>query len=142
MINMRVNSNTESSREIKRLYLTRRRPEVLVGIFGIYSEFDSMSKWFTRQPINFFTSSHKNLLPDKIDTVNELCNRMFYLDSCIHFHEIKILMLIEKKLYCTGSFIINRLCSQDSCFPHFISNDFINCRGGRFLNQLLVSTLN
>ncbi len=70
-------------------------------------------------PDNAFAACNFYLFFYKIKIHHFFCNAMFYLYARVHFHEIKIAMLINQKLNSTNTFIIYCRCSFNSSFSHF-----------------------
>ena len=67
---------------------------------------------------------------------------MFYLDSGVHFHEIKFSGLIQKKFYGSCTFIACCLCCPYCCLTHFLSQIIRDCDTWRLFDHFLVTSLN
>ena len=67
---------------------------------------------------------------------------MFYLDSGVHFHEIKLSGLIQKKFYGSCTFIACCLCCPYCCLTHFLSQIIRDCDTWRLFDHFLVTSLN
>ena len=134
MINMRIYTNAESTRKMKRFYISRGRSESSFRIFCIYPEFNAMTLRFFRKRLNFFAGRYKNLLPDKIYTTNIFCHGMLNLNPSIHFHKVEIFVLIQQKFNGPGTFIINRLGTKHGSLSHFFSQCLVKRRRRGFLN--------
>ena len=79
---------------------------------------------------------------NEIHSSNQLCNRMFYLKSSIHLHEIKfICCCVKDEFYSTCVVISNSLCSHYGSLSNFISKFLTNVRRC-FFNNFLMSSLN
>lgn len=65
-----------------------------------------MTLRFTGRSINMLAHCHKYLLAKQVNIIYHLGYGMLNLNSRIHFHKIKILMLINKEFYSTRALVI------------------------------------
>ena len=66
---------------------------------------------------------------------------MFHLDSGVHFHEIEISGLIQKKFYGSGTFVACCFCGAYCCLSHFLSKLMRNGNTWRFFDHFLMTSL-
>ena len=75
--------------------------------------------------VQLFPMGNAKLLTNQIDARQLFCHRMLHLDARIHFHEIKILVLIEQKFDSPGRIIFGRFHNIDGrladFFPQFMA---------------------
>ena len=45
-------------------------------------------------------------------------NRVFHLNTGVHFHEIEFIFRSEQEFNGSGTFVVDRFCRLDSCFAH------------------------
>ena len=86
--------------------------------------------------------SDTDLLFYKIHTSYPFCDRMLYLDTGIHFHEIKSAVFIKKKLYRSGIFISGCFRRIYCRLSHSASKFLGDHLTWRLLDHLLVISLN
>ena len=84
--------------------LTGRRGE-LEGVFGIDPAFDRMPRDLDIRLLitQLQTCCRTNLLTNDIDPGDHFGNRMLYLNSRIHLHEVIIMIRIEQKFHGTDT---------------------------------------
>ena len=90
----------------------------------------------------FLPSSNFNLLFYDINSCDEFCHGMLYLNPSVHLHEVKFAFtFIVKKLDGPSIFIANRFCCADGCRSDLVSNCLTDCYGWRFFEDFLVVSL-
>src|SRR5690606_10804487 len=94
---------------------------------------------FTR---NWNTSSYFNLLFNQVEIDDLFRNRVFHLNTRVHFHKIEILVFIHQKLNGTCTLVIHSLRTFNRCFTHFLTQFWSHKWRRRLFNKLLMSTLN
>ena len=62
-----------------------------------------------------------NLFFDQVAPINFFRNRVFHLDPGVHFDEIKMPLLIDKKLDRAGIFVTDRFGQLHGNVPHFLA---------------------
>ena len=87
------------------------------------------------------SGSDTDLLFDKIHASHPLCDRMFHLDSGIHFHEIKSAIFIKKEFNRSGIFIPGCFCRFYCCLTHSGTKIIGNHLARRLLDHLLMISL-
>jgi len=120
----------------------RTWPEIIIGIFSIDPAFDGMHTGIIIQSRNGFAGSNFYLFLDQVVIGYFFCNTMFNLDPGIHFHEIKIPVLVYKEFNSTHTFIIDGTGSFLGSFTHFIAKLRCHEWRWRFFNKFLMSSLN
>src|SRR5690606_4851981 len=123
---------------------TGRGAEIVVGVVGIDAALDGMPIYLDVVLINFQRKSLRNmkLLRDEVDARDLLRNRVFDLNTCVHFQKIKSLSLdIDQKLNRTGIAISDMTGKAQRSLmqpgPQGVWQ--AGCRG--FFDQFLVATL-
>src|SRR5207249_11899611 len=98
-IGSRVDADSWSTRRVPACDLTRRRL-VRDRIFGVDAAFECVpTEMNVILPVRqLFTGRDKNLVSHQIDPCDQLSDRMFNLDAGIHFHEVKVVSLVDEKL--------------------------------------------
>src|SRR5690606_29023197 len=91
---------------------------------------------------NFFTSSYLDLLFYQV-VVNYLFrNRMLYLDTGIHLHEIELAVLVHQELDGAHAFVTDSHGAFNSRIAHAFTQVVSNEWRRGFLYKFLVTTLN
>ena len=62
-----------------------------------------------------------DLLFDQVNSRHPLCDRMFYLDSCVHLHKVEIVILLEQKFNRSCICIMCSFCRFHRCISHFLA---------------------
>ncbi len=94
LIQCAVNTNTYTARELQVRHHTGAWPKIVDRILSIDPAFDCMAV----EPDLFLTVSQREsrgqsyLLLNQVDPCNSLGNRVFNLNTCIHFHEVELLI--------------------------------------------------
>src|SRR4030095_5941108 len=96
-IHMRIKTDSMTSRLMQYSDPAGTWSEVVVRIFGIDTTFDGMKFRIIILSCDGCSRSNFDLLLYKVIIGNFFCNAMLHLDTGIHFHEIKIPMLVYKK---------------------------------------------
>ena len=102
-----TNPNTRPAGLVQYSYAAGGRPEIIVRIFSIYAAFNGMHLRRIISAGYFLTFRNFYLFFYKIIIYYLFRNTMFHLYSRMHFHGIKIAMLIYKKFNGANAFIIN-----------------------------------
>ena len=118
-----------------------RWTEVVKSVFSINANFYTVHFWEIVFARDFFSGSNFDLLTNQIESNNLLCDRVFHLNTCIHFHEVEVPVFINQKLNRSSPFIGNEFCSFNSSIPHFLTELISHERRRRLLYQFLVTTL-
>ena len=139
---MAIYSNTMATRLVQHSYLSRRWPEIIVRIFCIYAAFNSVHLRIISFAYDLFAHCYFNLFFYEVVVDHFFCNTMFYLDTCIHFHEVKIAVFIYKEFDCSYTFVVDGLCCLDCCCTHFFTKICCHERRRRFFYQFLMAALN
>src|SRR5450432_1972920 len=126
---------------VKHRYLAGAWSEIIIGIFGIDTALNGMSLRFIIFSADRFACRYFNLFFYQIKIYHFLRNTMFYLYAGIHFHEIKIAVLVYKKLNRSHTFIVNSRCSFYCGLTHPLSKFWCHKRRRRFFYQLLMTAL-
>ena len=88
-----------------------------------------------------FASGHTDHLLDKIQTIDHFSDRMFHLQSCVHLQKIEILVSADDKFHRAGRPVVHRLRKIYRLAAHCGACFRRNERTWRFLNHLLVASL-
>ena len=131
---MRINTNPMSTRTMVFCYFSRARTKIHSRIFSIYSALYCMHKGIIIFTRNLFSCSNLNLLFYEIKINYLFSDRMFYLNSRIHFHKIEIAIFIHKKFYRSNSFILYSFCCFYSCNSHSFAQFICHKRRWRFFH--------
>src|SRR5262245_37593895 len=112
-------------------------------ILGIDAAFHNVSSEFdvllaVRQ---LPAGSNQNLITNDIDPRNALRHRMLHLDASVHFHEVELLVLINKELERADVGITDRLNGSNDLLPNFYAELRRHDDGRRFLNEFLMTPL-
>src|SRR5205814_4251778 len=83
-----------------------------------------------------------NLISYNVGKRHHFCHGMLYLDAGIHLHEVKTVVLIEKKFKGARTGIANLLAGLDGSISHFSAQLWRQDRGRRLLKEFLVPALN
>ena len=131
-----------STRRVQGLNHSWRWTKIIIWILGIDTTFDRVEFGIIVFSAQSVSSSHFDLLRNQV-IINDLFgNRVFNLNSRVHFHKIEIAVFVHQKLNCTCPFIFDKFGGFYSGFPHFFPQ-FICHKGRRgFFGQFLVTTLN
>ena len=85
---------------------------------------------------------YADLFLNQIKTCNEFRYRMLYLQTGVHFQEIKIQFFVEQKLDGTGTAVIGGTGHVYGSLAHLLSEFGGQYRTRRLFNQFLVAALN
>src|SRR5512132_2374110 len=96
---MRVDANAAATWRIIKIDAARRCLEVVGGIFGIDTAFDRVQPRFRARDVRRkrLARGDAYLLLDEVASINLLRDGVLYLDTCVHFHEIKTPVAVEQK---------------------------------------------
>ena len=99
---MRVDSNAAATWCIVKIDAAGRRLKVVGGIFGVDAALHGVEAWDCAHNIRRkrLASGDADLLFYEIASINLLGNRVFHLNACVHFHEIKMFILIQQEFDC------------------------------------------
>src|SRR5690349_2548031 len=123
---------------------SRRRKKALGGIFGIDPTFNHVASAYDVFLLEFKIAGRRdtNLLLNEIDPGQYLGNRVFDLNSRIHFEEEKFLRFgVEQKFDRTCPAIIDPAGEVQGSLKHGPPDLRGQGWRGRFLDQFLVATL-
>ena len=84
---------------------------------------------------------HTKLFLYQVHAYHFFRNRMFYLQTGIHFQEVEIAVLVDQELNRTGSFVMHSLCRSHSCLTHFLTQFRSDERRRSFFHNFLVTAL-
>ena len=131
---MRINTNPMSAGTMVFCYFSRARTKIHSRIFRIYSALYCMHNWIIIFTRNLFSCSNLNLLFYEIKINYLFSDRMFDLNSRIHFHKIEIAIFIHKKFYRSNSFILYSFCCFYSRNSHSFAQFICHERRWRFFH--------
>ena len=122
---------------------TRRRHEIIFGIFGTDTALYGMSALLQvfLLIMKRFTVSNTNLVLHQVHPYYFFCNRVFHLEACIHFEEIKVTMFVYEEFDGAGTFVMNGFCRGYSRFSHLLAKLGSNKRRGGFFHYFLITAL-
>ena len=138
---MGIQPHAGTARRNKEIDLSGRGGKVVEGIFSIDTAFDGMT------PDNnvFLTQFQRlargdpDLLFDQVNAGNSFGNRMLHLNTGVHFHEVKFIVIVEQELDRTGTGVIGGFGCFDSGGTDLFTQFGGKSRTGRFLDQFLVA---
>ncbi len=119
------------------------RQEAVVGIFGIQAHFDGVSvQWhlLLRQRQGLATG-HGDLPGHQVQPGDALGHRVFDLQPRVHLQKVKAPFAVEQKLDGAGADIVHGARRGHRRRAHLRAQCGRDRRGGRFLEHLLVPTL-
>ena len=88
----------------------------------------------------FFAGSNTDLFLNNVDAGDQFGNRMFNLNTRIHFDEIEFAVFIQK-FKCACATIADFLAGVGTTFTDTVNQSAGNVRGRRFLDNLLMASL-
>src|SRR4030042_6967458 len=120
---MRVNSNTWSPGDEYLFNNSRKGCKAVIWILGVDPTFycPTVLTNLLLTELNLTSCCNNNLLSHQIYTCYHFCNWMLYLKTRINLVEIKILVCVHKKLYCSRINISYGVHNLDSGLGHFLS---------------------
>ena len=123
---------------------TRRRHEVVFRIFGTDTAFDSMTTLFQLflLEVQRFATGYTQLFLHQIHSNYFFRNRMFYLQTGIHFQEIEVTVLVYQEFNGTSPLIVHCLGSSHCRFTHLLTQFRSHERRRSLFHNFLVTTLN
>src|SRR6187399_737430 len=139
---MTIDTNTMTTGLMKDSNFSWRRTKIIVWIFSINAAFNSMTLRIIIFAGYFFTHRNFQLLFYKIKVDHFFCYTMLHLYTGVHFHEIKIAILINKKFNSAYTFITDGTCCLLCCITHFLTKLICHKWRWRFFYQLLMTALN
>ena len=92
-------------------------------------------------PFQFLAISNSNLCFNQVDSCNPFCDRMFYLDTSVHFHKVKAFIFFKEKFNRSCILISCCLCCKNSYLSHFLTKFLIYYGRWGFLNDFLMISL-
>src|SRR6185369_6897288 len=112
-------------------------------IFSIDTAFDRMAVdlYIALLVTELVTESNPDLLSHDIDAGNHLCNRVLYLNPCIHLHEVKVVVLVDQELNCSGAVIPYGFRSPYGRIPHCLTQSRGTHSRRCLFNYLLMTPL-
>ncbi len=116
----RIDSHAGASGQMEGIDFSRRRHES-IGVFSIDSTFDTrtIKGDILLGEANRLAAGNLNLLLHQIDPRHHFRHWMLDLDPGVHFHEVEVIILIEKKLHRTRTDVAHGLCSINGDLSHF-----------------------
>ena len=102
----------------------------------------SASSDFWLCQVKFFPGGNPKLQLNKIKPCDHFCNRMFHLQTGVHFHKVKATFFPHNKLNRSSTRIFDCFCRCHCGICHFFSYFIVNKKWWRFFNYFLVTTLN
>ena len=117
---------------------------ILVGIFGIDAELDHMAIEIDILLLENELLTHRNadLLSDQIDACQLFGHGVLHLDARVDFHEVEVVLFIEKKLHGPGRMVFCLFHNFDSCLSDLFAQLRRQDGAWRLLDQLLAASLN
>ena len=142
-VEMGIEADTDASWGVEEIDGTWARAEVVGGIFGIDTEFDGVAEGseIIELRAKAFACGDANLFANEIDTVDFFGHGVFDLDAGIHFEEVVVASVIDKKLHGAGVFVVNGFGEFDGGFAHPFTQIVIEKGGGGFFKEFLVAPL-
>src|SRR5690606_17802283 len=121
----------------------RTRSEVVLWIFSIDAGLDGMSILtnFILLVVKRFIVGYPDLRLNKIYTCYSFGYGMFNLQTCVHFEEIEIPVLVNKKLDGSCTRVVYRPGSGNGLLSHCCTQFRSDKRRGGLFYNLLVPTL-
>ena len=94
---MGVDADTATTGGVKEINLARAGSEIVVGILGVDSALDRVAARGAVHDVSGkrFAGSDTNLLFDEVTTANFLGNGMLHLDTGVHLHKVKVLVVVD-----------------------------------------------
>ena len=139
-----VHPHPRATRNMESGNFTRARGKISFRVFRIDAALYGRSLNFhlILSEAQALPPRNSNLSLDQIFSSNHFCHRMLHLNTGIYFHEIKLHILIQEKLYCPRPCIAQFLSNLYRHSPHLLTHRLIQTRGRGFLNELLIPPLN
>src|ERR1700761_4429631 len=138
---MGINTYTMPTRRVEVGYFTRRRTEAVCRIFGINTALDSVHGWLVVFTRDRYTCGNFYLLFDQIEVDHLFGNRMLHPDTGVHLHKVEVAVLINQKLYRSGTFVFYGFGAFYSGIAHFFTQFFCHKRRWCLFYQFLVTAL-
>src|SRR5258708_31540974 len=91
--------------------LSRCRAEIIERILSIYTAFNGMHCWLIVFARYRYPGSNFYLFLDQVEVDHLFGNRVLHLDTGVHFHKIKVPVLVNQKLNGSGTFIFYSPCT-------------------------------
>src|SRR5215216_1103164 len=107
---MRIDPNTVTAWLMHDSDPSRRRPEIVIWIFGVYSALDGMTLRSVVLPASPIAGSNFNLFRYKIEIGDLLSNAMLYLYAGINFHEVEVAEFVYQEFNRPHAFISDCSC--------------------------------
>src|SRR5690606_15471080 len=123
---MAVDANTVATRHMEVYDFSGRRAETIGWIFGVDTAFHRVHLGEVIRSRDRYSGSYFDLFLNQVVVSYFFGNRMFYLDSCVHLHEVEVAVLIDKELDSSSSFILNSFGATDGGFSHFFPEFLAN----------------
>ena len=99
------------------------RLKIFLWILGVDSAFDRVTARLGLNDIatQMFASGNLYLLLYEIASINLLGDRMFHLNTGIHFHEVEVSVIVDKILDSAGICVADALAEANRCFAHLFA---------------------
>src|SRR5262249_20420969 len=143
-INVRVDANTAATWRIIKINPAGRRLEVVGRIFGIDTALDRMQSRFCARNMRgkWLARGNADLLLYEIAPINFLRDGVLHLDARVHFHEVKVPVLVDQKFNRSRVLVPDRLGQFHCSVSHFPAQAWRHYRRRAFFNYFLVTPLN
>ncbi len=101
---------------------TRWWNKAIFWVFCIYTTFNSMPLFnnFILFVWQLIAICNRNHITNQVNTSNHFCNWVFYLQSCIHFKEIEVLVFVNHIFKCSCTVIAYFFAGINTDFKHFL----------------------
>src|SRR5690625_3676489 len=140
-ISMGVDPDTVSPRQVEHLYNSRRGTKIVSRILRVDTAFNSMSAHLQLFSLELKSRGHLDLFSHQVVISNLLSHRMFYLNTRIHLHKIKIPIFVDQEFYRPRSLIIDGPGCVDSRLAHLFPQFRGHQGRGGFLQYFLMAAL-
>ena len=140
---MGIDADTASTGGIVKIDIAGAGLEISFGILSIDAALDGMS---TRLGVDdmgaeMFTGGDLDLVLHEVASVNLFGDRVFDLNTGVHFHEVEIPIVIDEILDGTGILVSDAFAELDRGIAHLFAKLGGHERGWAFLHDLLVAAL-
>ena len=122
-IDVGIDSHAASAGSVIKIDFTWGRLEIIGGILGIDAAFDGVGTGYGVDDVlgEVFPGGDEDLFLDEIATINFLGNGVLHLDAGVHFHEIKVALVIDEKFHGAGIFVADSAGECDGGVAHFLA---------------------
>ena len=115
----------------------------LVGIFGVDPAFNNIAvgKDAVLGAAEHRAGCNADLPLNYVKSGHHFGHAVLNLQSCVHFHKIKIAVVVEQKLNGSGVYVIYSLCRFYCGDHHLLARFFVERGAWAFLDHFLVFAL-